>query len=84
MNARTAPDDSPACLQARQNVSGSPPSETPRGLIATGQLRCCTPKIGEQSENVYENKGPLRNTREVGRRSEAAAFLPNVPNPVST
>jgi hypothetical protein len=56
----------------------------PRGLIATGQLRCCTPKIGEQSENVYENKGPLRNTREVGRRSEAAAFLPNVPNPVST
>jgi hypothetical protein len=55
-----------------------------RGLMATGQLRCRTLKSREQSENVYENKGPLCKTREVECRSEAAAFLPNVPNPVST
>ncbi len=55
-----------------------------RGLMATGQLRCRTLKSREQSENVYENKGPLCKTREVGCRSEAAALLPNVPNPVST
>ena len=54
----------------------------PRGLIARRQLGCCAPKSREQSENVYENKGPLRKTRDLECRREAAAFLPNVPNPV--